>query len=97
MILILLSPLLLLYFVPAIVALTRSRQVGVVLVLNVFFGWTLLGWVGALAIAVSSPPQPRILVQPPFSYQPYQSSRYPLPYPSGPLPFQPYPFRSPGV
>jgi Superinfection immunity protein len=80
-ILILLLPLAALYFLPAIVAIARGRQVGVVLVLNVFLGWTLLGWIGALALAVSSSPRPRVLIQPSFVYPPYQPNAYPLPYP----------------
>ena len=101
MILILLLPLVLLYFLPAIVALTRGRQVGVVLVVNLFFGWTLLGWVGALAIAVSTPPQPPVLIQPlgypPYQFQPYRPpnlSDQQLPYPPYP-PHPPFPVSPP--
>jgi hypothetical protein len=57
-----------LYFVPTIVAVARkvSNQ-GSVVVINLFLGWTLVGWVMALALAcrtsslvresVSSPPE----------------------------------------
>jgi len=44
---------LVLYFLPAIIAL--SRKVGnrnSVIVLNLFLGWTLIGWVIALMMAV---------------------------------------------
>ena len=44
----------LLYFVPSIVAAGRERNGGV-LVLNFFLGWTLVGWVVALAWAASLP------------------------------------------
>ena len=98
MILILLLPLVLLYFIPAIVALTRGRQMGVVLVINLFFGWTLLGWVGALALAVSAAPQPPILIQslgyPPYLFHSYRPAYPPgqqLPYP----PQQPFPLSPP--
>lgn len=41
-----------LYFVPTIVAVVRkvSNQ-GSITVINIFFGWTLIGWVMALAMA----------------------------------------------
>ena len=42
-----------LYFVPTIVAVNRDHQVGPVAVINIFLGWSLIGWVVALAIAVS--------------------------------------------
>lgn len=57
-----------LYFLPTIVAVARkvSNQ-GSVAVINLFLGWTLVGWVAALAMAcrtsnlvresVSSPPE----------------------------------------
>ena len=91
MILILLLPLVLLYFIPAIVALARGRQIGVVLVINLFFGWTFLGWVGALAIAVSAAPQPSVLIQP-LGYPPYPLHPYRPAYPPGQqLPYPPQP------
>jgi len=40
-----------LYFLPSFVAIARKHQVGMVIVLNAFLGWTLMGWVVALAIA----------------------------------------------
>ena len=41
-----------LYFVPVIVAYNRDTQgKNAVLVINVFLGWTFLGWVVALAMA----------------------------------------------
>jgi hypothetical protein len=36
------------YFLPTMVAVARSRAVGPVFLLNLFLGWTLLGWVAAL-------------------------------------------------
>ena len=45
----------LLYLLPSIVAKSRDRAR--VLVINLFTGWTIIGWVVALAIAVR--PQPR--------------------------------------
>ena len=51
---------LILYFVPVIVALARRHvpHLGSVIVVNVFLGWTVVGWVVALAMACRSRPQP---------------------------------------
>lgn len=39
------------YFLPIIVAARRShRQAGMVFVINLFLGWTLVGWVVALGL-----------------------------------------------
>jgi hypothetical protein len=43
------------YFVPSFVALVRKvRHQGSVVVINVFLGWTFIGWVVALAMAYRS-------------------------------------------
>lgn len=43
---------LVLYFLPSIVALARKvTHQGSVVVINVFLGWTFIGWVIALAMA----------------------------------------------
>ena len=40
------------YFIPTIVALSRGlHNKGSIIVVNVFLGWTLIGWVVALAMA----------------------------------------------
>lgn len=50
--------LILLYFVPTVVALLRGhRQTFPIAVVNVVFGWTLLGWVVALAWAGNHQPR----------------------------------------
>ena len=42
------------YFVPTIVASSRNvKHLAGIIVLNIFLGFTLLGWVGALIWAVS--------------------------------------------
>lgn len=47
------------YFIPLIVAAVRKvPNVGSVAVLNIFLGWTLVGWVVALAMAARSAPTP---------------------------------------
>jgi len=53
---------LMLYFAPTIVASLRHHQAGSVFVLNLFLGWTLIGWVVALALAVGSS-RPPVIVQ----------------------------------
>ena len=43
------------YFLPSIVALARSkRDIGAILLLNFFLGWTMIGWVVALVWAVKA-------------------------------------------
>jgi hypothetical protein len=69
-----------LYFLPTIVAAASSkRKTGAILVLNLFLGWTLLGWVLALVWAVADERS---------DAPTYQQPRYaPAPQPtSGPLP-----------
>lgn len=44
---------LVLYFVPSIIANVRNRAVAPVMLLNLFFGWTLIGWVAALIWAAT--------------------------------------------
>jgi len=47
--------LLFLYFVPTGLAKPRDRKM--VFVINLFLGWTLIGWVVALAFAVRAQPE----------------------------------------
>jgi hypothetical protein len=45
------------YFVPSIIAAARKvPNIGSVVVVNVFLGWTFIGWVVALAMAARSVP-----------------------------------------
>jgi T4 superinfection immunity protein len=50
-----------LYFIPLVVAMVRKvPNAGSVAVINIFLGWTLIGWVVALAMAARTvPPAPR--------------------------------------
>ena len=51
------------YFAPTIVAiLVRARHLAVVIVLNVFLGWSLIGWVVALALAFMGKGEPGTVV-----------------------------------
>jgi hypothetical protein len=43
-----------LYFLPTIVAFDRHHRVGVVLAMNFFLGWTLIGWAVAMDVATSA-------------------------------------------
>ena len=52
----------LIYMLPAIIAGARShKSYGSVAVVNIFLGWTFIGWIAALSMAFSSgatePPQ----------------------------------------
>ena len=46
-----------LYFLPTIIAMmNKAKYVPGIFIINLFLGWTVLGWIGALVWAVSSPP-----------------------------------------
>jgi hypothetical protein len=50
------------YLLPAILAFARSHnQAAAILLLNIFLGWTVVGWVGALVWAFVVP-QPQTIV-----------------------------------
>lgn len=60
--LMLLAFLLGLYFLPALIALSRNhRQVGPIIVLDLLLGWTLIGWVGALIWSMTTPAPPVVI------------------------------------
>lgn len=46
-----------LYFLPTIIGSSRDVRWAGIFVINLFLGWTLLGWVVALAWAVSAKPK----------------------------------------
>lgn len=77
-----------LWFLPSIIAIVRKvPNVGSVFVINLFLGWTLIGWIVALAMAVRTVPPPSptqtIYVQqaPPPQPQAPPSTPPPLPPP----------------
>lgn len=44
--------LLVLYFVPSLIAMARKHSnIAPVLIINLFFGWTIIGWIVSLAWA----------------------------------------------
>jgi len=49
------------YFFPSIVAILRRVHIGQVIVINLFLGWTLIGWVSALVLACAT----KIYLDPP--------------------------------
>jgi hypothetical protein len=53
----------LLYFLPTIVASHRGHNVTGILLLNLLFGWTIIGWWAILIWALISAP--------PYSYHPH--------------------------
>lgn len=47
-----------LYFLPAIIAMARHTHNSTgILLINIFLGWTFIGWVIALAMAICSTPR----------------------------------------
>jgi hypothetical protein len=65
-------PLLAVHFLPAIIAGVRhARNFGWILVVNLFLGWTVIGWVVALIWALNDTPRYVVTYMPPPS-QPYR-------------------------
>ncbi len=63
-----LAVLALLYFLPTIVAANRGHHVAGILLLDLFFGWTGIGWIVMLLWALLS--TPRYYVHPAYYYPP---------------------------
>ncbi len=61
------------YFIPSIVAFARRHHNAVpILFLNIFLGWTLIGWVGALIWALTTPQEVASPVSPVREIKPPQ-------------------------
>jgi TM2 domain-containing membrane protein YozV len=58
-----LSVLALLYFLPTLVAAHRGHHVTGILLLNLFFGWTGIGWFALLLWAILSAPRYIVVAQ----------------------------------
>lgn len=56
------------YFLPAVVA-RKHRQASAIFLLNLFTGWTLIGWLAALIWAMTAPSRP-VVVHHPVSPRP---------------------------
>ncbi|MDE0178227.1 MAG: superinfection immunity protein [Gammaproteobacteria bacterium] len=55
-VIVVLAIMLLTYFIPTVVAMVRKHHnTTAIFVLNLFLGWSLLGWVAALVWAVTKP------------------------------------------
>ena len=54
----------LLYFLPTIVAAHRGHAIALILLLNLFFGWTVIGWFIMLVWALVSTPYYRVVPVP---------------------------------
>lgn len=67
-----LSILTLFYFLPTIVAANRGHKVTGILLLNLFFGWTGIGWFAMLLWALLSTPRYIYIAAP---YSPYVAYR----------------------
>lgn len=66
---------LMLYMLPFLVALMRGHQSkGGIFVLNLFFGWTILGWFGSLIWAMSAVTRPISIVIDQRLGQPWQTN-----------------------
>ena len=82
------------YLLPWAVAATRNRNnVGVIALINLFLGWSIVGWVVALVMACGSD-RPMVLVQttyapPALAYPPQQWGQVP-PQPRWVQPSQPW-------
>ncbi len=59
-----LTVLALLYFLPTILAAQRGHRVTGILLLNLFFGWTGIGWFALLLWALLSEPGYRMIAVP---------------------------------
>jgi len=61
----------LLYFLPTIVAASHGHGIALILLLNLFFGWTVVGWFVLLVWALVSCPCYRVVHVPaPYYYYP---------------------------
>ena len=61
----------LMYFLPTILAAHRGHGITAILLLNVFFGWTIVGWCALLLWALLSRPGLRL-----YRYADYPSSNW---------------------
>jgi hypothetical protein len=65
---IVLSVIALLYFLPTILAVRRGHGITGILLLNLFFGWTVIGWFAMLLWAAFSYPSYPYNYPPPAAY-----------------------------
>ena len=83
------------YWVPSIVAIARRKDIpnfAGVIIINFLLGWTFIGWIVALVMAVKSRPQPAVFAPGPYGFAPPPGPfgpSQPGPYGYGPPPQQP--------
>lgn len=65
-----LSILALLYFLPTIIAARKGHEIAVPLLLNLFFGWTVIGWFALLLWALLSYPRYYVVPADYYHYPP---------------------------
>lgn len=75
-----------LYFLPLIIAWQgKAPNVGSVAVVNIFLGWTFIGWIVAMAMAMRDPrPRPPMYGPPPGYFPPPPGYQPPPPPPGAP-------------
>jgi hypothetical protein len=74
-----------LYFLPTIIALVRKPpNLVAVIVVNVFFGWSFIGWIVALVMSLRSAREPQVVQN--LSTQPAPSVQSDGPTPAWPAP-----------
>jgi hypothetical protein len=61
-----LSILFLMYFLPTIIAAHRGHGVAGILVLNLFLGWTVIGWLALLLWSLISAPRYAVVYPSPY-------------------------------
>lgn len=75
-----------LYFLPTIVALMRKHNVASILLLNLFLGWTVIGWIIALVMAFGQQAQATTIIN--QVHAPINPTYAPHPQPQPPAPTQ---------
>ena len=77
------------YFLPSIVAAARKhRNTTAIFFLNLFLGWSGIGWIGALIWALTNPYSATVMVSNPTSQLPQPAQpeiRYPCPFCAEPI------------
>jgi len=70
------------YLLPVLIAwLRRAPGIGAVAVVNIVFGWTLIGWIAALGLALRRPASPVVQVFSQLNASPVNGHCHSIPYP----------------
>jgi hypothetical protein len=80
------------YWIPTIVGVARRKDIpnfAGVIIINALLGWTVIGWIVALVMAVKSKPKPVAFAPGPYGYAPPpQQPPQTWPQPTAPQPPQ---------